>query len=162
MAEFVCTLCGRCCMGMGRYVKITGRMSPEKYAVFHELSNEIFYPIVMRQYRDEFSLDERETPLEWCPFLLEKNSSGEYHCAVHDTIPSFCRKFKCYIYKIYNSDRNYAGEVKGKSTLVSKDESLKKIWDDDVMKYPIDNLSLWKKNMFSVLETKGYIVEEYD
>ncbi|MDD3977368.1 hypothetical protein L1994_03300 [Methanomicrobium antiquum] len=162
MAEFVCTLCGRCCMGMGRYVKITGHMGPDRFVAVHELANEVFYPVVMRKYRDDFSVDERETPKEWCPFLMDKDESGNYLCAVHDTAPSFCKKFKCCIFKIFDRNKNYAGEVKGKSTLISKDENLKNIWNEDIMTYPIDDISAWKKNMQSKLAEKNYILEEYD
>jgi len=155
-------MCGKCCMGMGRYVKITGMMGPLRYAAVHELSKETFYPVVMRQYRDIFLPSESKKHPEWCPFLIEGGSQSEYFCAVHDTAPLFCRRFRCCIFRIFNSDKSPAGEVKGKTTLVSSDSGLKKIWDDEVMSYPADNLSIWKRNMISVLQSKGYSVCEYD
>lgn len=162
MAEFICTLCGRCCMGMGKYVKISGQIGQGRYAAHHGLSNETFYPSIMREYRDTFSPYDRKTPKEWCPFLLDADESGKYICVIHDSLPSFCRNFKCYLFKIYNSDNIYVGEVKGKTTLISNDEILNKMWNDEISNISTENMSLWRKSMISALEKKGYFVVDYE
>ncbi|WOF15781.1 hypothetical protein F1737_03265 [Methanoplanus sp. FWC-SCC4] len=162
MAEFLCTLCGRCCMGMGRYVKITGQMGSGKYAARHEISKETFYATVDRKHRNSFDPFDRSTPVEWCPFLIDADEEGNYYCAVHDSIPGFCRNFKCCSYRIFDRDKNSVGRVKGSFNLISDDNDLKSIWESEIKSLSCNDEEEQKEQMISVLSKKGYFVEEYD
>lgn len=161
MAEFECTVCGRCCMGMGRYVKVTGVMGPDKYAAIHGISNETFYPVVLKAFRGDFDIDKKKVEQGWCPFLMDADDEGKYYCAVHDTIPEFCRKYKCVSMRFYRSE-TIAGSLRGRTTLVSDDGALKSLWDNSVMPFPVDDYAAWKENLKKVLSDNGYTVEDYD
>ena len=161
MAEFECTVCGRCCMGMGRYVKVTGVMGPDKYAAIHGISNETFYPVVLKAFRGDFDIDKKKVEQGWGPFLMDADDEGKYYCIVHDTIPEICRKYKCVSMSFYKSE-TIAGSLRGRTTLVSDDGALKSLWDNSVMTFPVDDYAAWKENLKKVLSDNGYTVEDYD
>ncbi|MBP2132844.1 Fe-S-cluster containining protein [Methanomicrobium sp. W14] len=149
-------------MGMGRYVKVTGQIGQGRYAAVHQISGEVFYPVIDKRYRDEFHVPNREKD-GWCPFLFHDPESGHYLCAVYDTAPKFCKDFKCCICRIYNNlSGDFAGSVKGKTSLESSDEHLKKIWENEVTGINPDNTSEWRKNLELILNKNGYRVEFYD
>jgi hypothetical protein len=158
----VCTLCGKCCMGMGKYVKIKGSMGPNKYICVHELSNETVYATVEKPYRDDFDPDERDTPEEWCPFLSEGEGEETFVCVIHGTRPKFCRDFVCASMRIYTQDGVEAGKVSVKGSLVSKDDHLNTLWKDQINPIITGNDEAWKAKAVEVLEPEGYRIEVYD
>ena len=87
MAEFECTVCGRCCMGMGRYVKVTGVMGPDKYAAIHGISNETFYPVVLKAFRGDFDIDKKiyvdDVLLKESDYVCE---NGSLIAKLHDSL----------------------------------------------------------------------------
>ncbi|ADN36578.1 conserved hypothetical protein [Methanolacinia petrolearia DSM 11571] len=162
MNEFVCTLCGRCCMGMGRYVKVTGVMGPGRYAVRHDLSNELFYATVDRNFRGRIDPLNRDTPAEWCPFLMDKDENGNYYCSIHDSIPSFCKKYKCCTCRISGSNGNPAGMVKGRSTIVTDDKELEQLWNSAVNSVLDLELNEQKKKIVEIMKDSGYDVRYFE
>lgn len=162
MNEFVCTLCGRCCMGMGRYVKITGTMGAGRYAARHELSNEFFYATVDRNLRGKFDPLNRDTPEEWCPFLADKDEEGNYYCSVFDSAPSFCKNYKCCTCRIFGSDGSPAGTVRGRSTIVTDDKELEKLWDSAVNSVLDLDLKEQKHKIADILKDSGYEVRYFE
>jgi len=94
--EFVCDLCGRCCMGLGRYVKVKAVMPGNKVAVVHEMGKETCFATIEKPFRDIFDEDGHPPPHEnWCPFLCEIKEGEEYRCMIYETRPEFCRNFQC-------------------------------------------------------------------
>ena len=162
MTEFVCTFCGRCCMGMGRYVKITGIMGEGRYAARHDLSKESFFATLDRNFRGKSNPLNRNTPPEWCPFLAKADDEGNYLCSIHDTAPSFCKNFKCCTCRIFKSDGNPVGMVKGRSTLVTDDSELEKLWDGAVNAALNLDLEEQKVKIAEILKDSGYKVDYYD
>lgn len=162
MTGFVCTFCGRCCMGMGRYVKITGVMGGGRYAARHELSNEFFYATIDKKFRDKFDPLHRNTPPEWCPFLMDRDDEGNNLCSIYDSAPSFCRNLKCCTCRIFDSEGNLVGTVKGRSTIVTGDEILDKLWDAAVNSALDLGINEQKLKITGILKGSGYDVRYYD
>ena len=92
---------------------------------------------------------------------MDADDEGKYYCAVHDTIPEFCRKYKCVSMRFYRSE-TVAGSLRGRTTLVTDDEALKSLWEKSVMTFPVDDYAAWKDNLKKVLADNGYTVEDYD
>jgi len=162
MTEFVCTFCGKCCMGMGRYVKITGIMGEGRYAARHEISKEVFYATVDKKFRGKFNPLNRNTPPEWCPFLMDKDDDGNYLCSIYDSAPSFCKNFKCCSCRIFKSDGTPTGMVKGKSTLVTDDPELEKLWNEVLESVTDMDLEEEREKIVGILKESGYKADYYD
>jgi Fe-S-cluster containining protein len=162
MAEFVCTLCGRCCMGMGKYVHILGNIGPSQIICRHGLGNETVYATIEKQYRDEFN-ETRNPPLPgWCPFLRRREDGETYACIIYQTRPRFCREFKCARIRILDASGRTAGIVKGRRTLSSREPALTALWDQEIAPLSIDDDSEWQRRARRCLERNGYRVEIYD
>ena len=162
MAEFVCTLCGRCCMGMGKYVKIAGVMGNQVIAR-HEIGKETFHATIERAYRDDFDPDD-ESPdhPEWCPFLRQIEGEEQYVCIIHATRPQFCRDFVCCRMRIYSTDGRVLGRVRGTTLLSTTDTGLQELWDREMSRLSTENDAEWMEQVRERLETDGYVVEIYD
>ncbi len=162
MAEFVCTLCGKCCMGMGRYVNVVGTMG-SKVICRHELGEETCYATVEKPYRDDFDPDDPEPLHEgWCPFLYEEEPGSKYVCIIYATRPQFCRNFRCARMRIYDSSGAEAGIVKGRRSLQSENQDFVKLWEEKVAPIAIDDDDAWTEAVKEALEPDGYKIEVYD
>jgi uncharacterized protein len=62
--DFSCTKCGRCCFGMGKYVRVIGQMGMNQVVVKHEIANETVYATIPRKYRDDFDFAEARSVTE--------------------------------------------------------------------------------------------------
>ncbi|MEA2035524.1 MAG: YkgJ family cysteine cluster protein [Euryarchaeota archaeon] len=163
MTEFVCTICGRCCMGMGRYVKVISSMGNGQIIGRHELGKETFYGRIEKPYRNSFDPDndERDAPEGWCPFL-KKISDEKYVCIIYNTRPQFCRNFKCCRMRIFDNKGSETGMIKGKATLSTDDSSLNELWAEKIAPIPFTDDKGWMSEVIHILEEKGYSVEVYD
>jgi Fe-S-cluster containining protein len=163
MGEFVCTMCGRCCMGMGKYVKIVGSTGPNKVICQHELGKETCYATIEKPYRDDFDHEEdMETLTQWCPFLKRTNDEERYVCIIYQTRPRFCREFKCARMRIYDRENNEIGILKGRRTLSSDNKNLKELWEQKVSPLFMDDDTKWKETVKKILQDEEYLVEIYD
>ena len=149
-------------MGMGRYVKITGIIGGGKYAVKHEISGEIVYATIEKEFRGKFDPLNRDTPLEWCPFLMDKNDEGNYLCSIYSTAPKFCKNFRCCTCQIFDSEENPVGMVKGRATIVTEDNNLKALWEKAVADTVDLDAPDQKKRITGILKEEGYRVEYYE
>jgi Fe-S-cluster containining protein len=147
-------------MGMGRYVKVTGRMGSQ-LAVRHELGKETFYATIDRAYRDSFNIDD-DIPGGWCPFLRRTSNSEVYACIIHQNRPVFCKKFICCRMRIYNREGRVAGRLRGSTTLLSDDDRLEALWEHKIRSLSTAKAAGWQKTVEEILMDEGYSVEIYE
>jgi Fe-S-cluster containining protein len=160
-AAFECTLCGRCCMGMGRYVTVERKMSATQYLCRHQLGKEVFYATIERPYRDRFEAGEGREEA-WCPFLMQQPDGTGHVCIVHATRPRFCREYRCYSVKIDDPAGEEAGRVKGRRTLATGDARLEAIWNERVVPLTTADDRRWREEVKILLEKEGYRVTIVD
>ncbi|WP_157200361.1 YkgJ family cysteine cluster protein, partial [Methanogenium cariaci] len=137
--DFSCTKCGRCCFGMGKYVRVIGQMGMNQVVVKHEIANETVYATIPRKYRDDFDFAEARSVTEgWCPFLCEEN--GEYPCIIFDSAPRFCKDFTCCRMRVFDAagGRSVA-RIKGKGSLLTDDDAFSEWWKTTITVLPDDN-----------------------
>ena len=156
-------MCGRCCMGMGRYVTIERVMGQNPLVCRHELSGEVRYVTIEKPFRDVFDPEmERIGAEEWCPFLYPTENEGDYACIIYRTRPQFCRDFKCYAMRIFGENGEEKGIVKGKKTLATDDSELDEFWKKEIALIPYHDDTQWRRESIAALKQAGYIVELYE
>lgn len=156
--DFSCTMCGRCCFGMGKYIRLIGQMGMNQVVVRHEISNETVYATIPRKYRDDFDFAEARSVTEGrCPFLREE--SGVYPCMIFDSAPQFCRDFTCCRMRVFDAAGKPVARVKGKCSIISDDDGFSEWWKNTIEVLPDEN---WEKKASSILENKGYRAVWYD
>lgn len=157
---FECTVCGRCCFGMGKYVRVTGQMGQNRIAIRHELSNETCYVTIEKEFRDDFDLaDAMGVKSGWCPFLCE--SGDGFPCAIYETRPQFCREFTCCRMRVYSSDGVPVARVKSKSSVLTDDKDFTEWWKEHAATLPGDGRA-WEEEVSRLLVAEGYRVVWYD
>lgn len=155
---FSCTKCGRCCFGMGKYVKVIGQMGANQVVVKHEISGETCYATIPRKYRDDFDFAEARSVTEgWCPFLCEEEDG--YPCIIFDSAPKFCKDFMCCKMRVLDVAGAPVARVKGKGTVLTDDDAFSGWWKSMVALLPDEN---WEEEASSLLEQKGYRAVWYD
>ncbi|MCE5297669.1 MAG: YkgJ family cysteine cluster protein [Methanoregulaceae archaeon] len=125
MARFVCTRCGKCCMSLGRHIRIERSISAAQHYCRVTVTGELLPVAVHPQHRDLFSSGERDP--SWCPFL-RKEDAGLFTCTIYETRPRICREFRCRTMIIYGPGGREAGCVKGRRSLVTNDPVLESAW----------------------------------
>jgi Fe-S-cluster containining protein len=159
--RFECTVCGRCCFGMGKYVRVLGQMGPNRIAVRHDLSNETCYVTIAKEFRNDFDLAEAMgIKSGWCPFLRE-SGEGIYPCAIYETRPQFCRDFTCCRMRVYCSDGIPVARVTSKSSVLTDDEAFAEWWKKNAASYPGEGKE-WEEGVTRLLSSEGYRVVWYD
>jgi len=128
---FTCTLCGRCCMGFGRSVRVLRQTGPQEFRCTVTVTGETFTAQVEDRYLPAF----RRPSVQWtnpaaCPFL--RAEKGTYVCTVHASRPSFCRDFACCRMRVLR-DGEVVGELKGRLDLRTDDPVLKALWEREVV-----------------------------
>ncbi|KUG05735.1 hypothetical protein ASZ90_016833 [hydrocarbon metagenome] len=124
MATFVCTRCGKCCMSLGRHIRIERSISPVQHYVRDAISGEVTLVSIHPDNRALFS----EGALEGgCPFL-RKGGDAPFTCTIYGMRPRICREFRCRTMVITGPDGEEAGYVKGRRTLVTSDPVLEALW----------------------------------
>jgi len=138
VAQFVCTRCGKCCMSLGRHIRIERSISSVQHYCRVTVTGELLPVAVHPHHRDLFSFGEKDP--SWCPFL-RKEDEGLFTCTIHETRPRLCREFRCRTLLIYDREGREAGYVKGRRSLSTEDPVLESAWqeipgdsDDGVMR----------------------------
>jgi len=84
MATFVCTRCGKCCMSLGRHIRIERSLSPVQHYVRDAISGEVTLVSIHPDNRALFS----EGALEGgCPFL-RKGGDAPFTCTIYEMRPA--------------------------------------------------------------------------
>jgi Fe-S-cluster containining protein len=159
---FECTLCGRCCMGMGRYVTIEREVNDTRYICHHGLTKEMFHATVERRYREEFLKNAAGRDPKWCPFLMGAGNEETYTCCIYATRPRFCREYKCYTVRILNAAGTEVGRVRGRRTLASEDSALLRLWEGTVAPLSAADDARWRRDLKRILEEADYRVLFYE
>ncbi len=111
MAEFVCDLCGKCCVSLGPLITIERQLNEQDYYCHSKIDHSLFLahvdPAYSEEIADEYS-GESDTPSgpekNPCRFLRKSRQGAGYHCAIYSTRPKVCRDFRCYRMLIYNTE----------------------------------------------------------
>jgi Fe-S-cluster containining protein len=127
MAEFVCTRCGKCCISLGRHIRIERSLSPIQHYCRIGITGEIIPVTIAPEHREIHTAGESESG--WCPFL-RRTPDKTFTCTVHGSRPAICREFRCRTLVIYDREGNEAGYVSGKSSLTTSDPLLLEIWNE--------------------------------
>jgi Fe-S-cluster containining protein len=125
MAEFICTRCGKCCISLGRHIRIERSLSPIQHYCRIGITGEIIPVTITPEHREIYATGEKDPG--WCPFL-RRNSIGSFTCTIHDARPGICREFRCRTMVIYDQEGREAGYVSGKTTLTTSDTRLGELW----------------------------------
>jgi uncharacterized protein len=163
MAEFVCDLCGRCCVSLGPLMTIERQLNEKDYYCRSKIDNSLFLahvdPAYSEEISDEFSggSDTPSSPgKEPCRFLRKSHQGAGFHCAIYSTRPKVCRDFRCYRMVIYNPEGKVSGRVIGKNTLRTEDTTLEDLWGENVSQVPYANPVLWNEKVSAILAERGY------
>ncbi|NYT05479.1 MAG: YkgJ family cysteine cluster protein [Methanomicrobiales archaeon] len=163
MAEFECTQCGRCCMGMGRYVTVEQRLPGSRVYGRHALGKETFFATIKREFREKFDEDTDDGDRSgWCPFLARSAGTASFVCIIHHERPRFCRRYRCCVMRITGPDGRAAGTVKGRRDLVASDPGLRDLWERTITPLFIAEEREWLSEVKSRLIAAGYGVTVYD
>jgi Fe-S-cluster containining protein len=132
MSEFLCNRCGKCCISLGRHIRLERTLSPFSHVVSVPVTREIHPVQVSPESRDLFL--SRSAPFyeqEWCPFL-RRSERGVFTCTIYSSRPGICRSFRCCTLRITGSGGKEAGRVKGRRDLETEDPGLRKIWEEEI------------------------------
>lgn len=127
MARFTCTRCGKCCISLGRHIRIERSLSAVQHYVRNAVSGDLVPVTVHPDHRVLYSGGEGDAA--WCPFL-RKDPEGVFVCTVYETRPQICREFRCRTMVITDREGNEAGHISGTASLSSTDPVLVALWND--------------------------------
>ncbi|MGB4234757.1 MAG: YkgJ family cysteine cluster protein [Methanoregulaceae archaeon] len=154
MATFTCTRCGKCCISLGRHIRIERSLSPVQHYVRNAISGEIMMVTIHPDKRALFS----EKPGEgWCPFL-RRDQDGLFSCTIYENRPAICRDFRCLTMVITGPDGTEAAQVVGKATIITRDTVLEELWNSLKKQVPAGDPG-WLLHMQKGLVARGYILE---
>jgi Fe-S-cluster containining protein len=163
MVEFVCDLCGKCCVSLGPLMTIERQMNEQDYYCRSKIDNSFFLAHVDPAYSEEIANEfsqESDTPCgegkKPCRFLRKSHQDTGYHCAIYSTRPKVCRDFRCYQMLIYNTEGKVCGRVMGKSTLRTDDTTLEDLWRERISPVPHANPVFWNEKVSAILAEHGY------
>ncbi|MCP1714818.1 Fe-S-cluster containining protein [Methanocalculus alkaliphilus] len=158
-SEFSCTLCGRCCNGFGRYIRID-QQTGTTYRCTLTLTRETFRAIP-DPGRSDLLKDRsyfRDHP-HACPFL-RKEAEERIICTIHGSRPRFCREYVCCTGRIGRDDI-VCGEMKGRRDIKTDDPDLTRRWSELVSLYGGSDDTVWKQKVQEALQKDGYTVVYY-
>ncbi|MDD1705614.1 MAG: YkgJ family cysteine cluster protein [Methanoregulaceae archaeon] len=127
MARFACTRCGKCCISLGRHIRIERSISSAYHYCRVAVTGELLPVAVHPRHREIFESGKKDP--SWCPFL-RKEEGDLFTCTIYETRPHLCREFMCRTMLIYNRENREAGYVKGRRTLVTSDPVLESAWKE--------------------------------
>jgi Fe-S-cluster containining protein len=157
MVAFKCSGCGKCCASYGEFIKIERQLSNRDYYCRYGIKNEMFLAHVEGDYTVSSPGDSTgEKPAKGCPFL-KKNLSGDgFACAIYATRPRVCKEFRCYRMLIYDRDAHECGRIMGTHDLRTTDETLARIWKDEIAPLPGLKVGHQEKRVINILAAHGY------
>jgi uncharacterized protein len=163
MAEFICDMCGKCCVSLGSLITIERQLNEQDYYCRSKIDNTIFLahvdPAYSEEIADEFTGGgEAHTGPEKksCRFLRKIRNGEENRCAIYSTRPKVCRDFRCYRMLIYNNEGKVCGRVIGKNTLRTEDRALEGLWRERASSVPYANPDVWNEKISAILAEHGY------
>lgn len=127
MAEFVCTRCGKCCISLGRNIRIQRSLSQIRHYCHIGITDDIIPVTISPEHRELYATGESDPG--WCPFL-RKTMSGNFTCTIYDYRPGICRKFRCRTMIILDREGREVGHVAGRSSLSTSDICLEGLWKE--------------------------------
>ena len=156
--NFECTQCGLCCLGIGEVVRMDKQLSQYGFIVKNEVVREMRQALITPEYRDLFDNDHsvQEQNRSAC-FFVRRKPDGKYVCTIHPYRLFICKDYHCCAARIYKNGKE-AGRVKGRVSIVTKDEELKDIWRENVQKHPDPS----PEYIESVMGGHGYSILFYD
>ncbi len=157
--NFECTQCGLCCLGINSIVKMDKQLSQYGFVVKNDITRETHQALITPEYRDLFETDHsvQEQNPSACLFVRRQHN-GKYVCTIHPYRLTICGNYHCCSACIRRNSTE-VGKVKGKFSLVSKDEALISLWHEKVMNAAGDPSH---KNIAAVLGEYGYSILFYD
>lgn len=165
MTTFECTLCGKCCMHAGgELIEVEKRLSGRDFLCRQRIVGGTFRARVEERFLDAFrdTSESRKHP-SWCPFLRGlPGEKGKYICTIHNSRPSVCRSYICCTMRIFAGDGQEVGKVKGRRSLVTGDDMLRRCWEEGVAPLATDDDVAWRAEVATVLGRAGYRVEVYE
>jgi Fe-S-cluster containining protein len=154
MATFLCTRCGKCCMSLGRHIRIERSISPVQHYYRNALSGEITLVTIHPDKRALFS----ERPENgWCPFLRRAPGSL-FVCTIYENRPPVCRDFRCRTMIITSPEGTEVGHVTGKASLSTGDPVLEALWNDLKRRMPGTGPA-WFEKVRKELMIHGYAID---
>ena len=153
-----CTQCGLCCLGIGEIVRMDKQLSQYGFIVKNEVVREMRQALITPEYRDLFDNDHsvQEQNTSAC-FFVRRKPDGKYVCTIHPYRLFICKDYHCCAARIYKNGIE-AARVKGRVSIVTKDEELQGIWRENVQKHPDPS----RDHIESVLSGHGYSILFYD
>lgn len=163
MVAFHCNWCGKCCVSFGPFITIERQLNDRDYYCRCKLDNSVFLAHVDPEYcediADEYPSEDAissHKEKKSCSFLQKSTQGPGFHCAIYSTRPPVCRDFRCYRMLIYDIHGQECGKVVGRSTLKTVDETLDRIWKDQVAPLSHEDESRWERTVTDALATHGY------
>jgi len=113
VTEFTCSRCGKCCMSLGRHIRVVRSTPPRSFVIRVQVTGETLPVQVVPSLSPLFS---RKDPPAWepgwCPFL-RKEGENLYTCTIHPFRPRICREFRCMTMCILDSSGRRWGGSRG-------------------------------------------------
>ncbi len=157
MATFTCTRCGKCCMSLGRHIRIERNVSGRDLYCRFAITGDLFLARIQPEYKDLFAVTEGMDP-HWCTFL-RMEPGGAFVCCCYPTRPPFCRSFRCATAILYDRDGAVAGRIKGRRSLDTTDPVLRELWDSTIAAIQPSPDAEWLVRVKRALEPYGYSIE---
>lgn len=162
MTEFTCTRCGKCCISLGRHMRITRSSSQFSHTLSVKVTGETRPVQVNPELRDLFLLKGAPAYEEgWCPFL-RRTAEGMFVCTVYFSRPAICRSFRCCTMRILDREGRERGRVKGRHSLSTDDALLEKVWTVEIAPHSTIPDDEFFPLCQSILATRGYVCEIFD
>jgi Fe-S-cluster containining protein len=157
MVAFECSWCGKCCASYGDFIKIERQLTSRDYYCRYGIKNEMFLAHVEGDYIGRYHKDsEEQKPAKGCPFM-QKNQSGDgFACAIYATRPQVCKEFRCYRMLIFDRDGHECGRIMARNELKTTDETLERIWKEEIAPLPYREVPRWVKLVIDTLAAYGY------
>jgi Fe-S-cluster containining protein len=149
-------------MSLGRHIGITRTTSPRSFLISVRVTRETLPVQLVPSF---VPLHSQKSPPAWeegwCPFL-RREAGGLFTCTIHPFRPRICREFRCMTMRILDRSGHEAGRVKGRSSLVSDDPRLVRLWDDAIA--PLAGLpgKEFASRCREILASSGFEVEIFD
>ncbi len=156
LSETVCTRCGKCCISLGRHIRIERSLSSSDHYIRIGITREIVpvrvHPDFTRIFRDTRPETTRQS---WCPFL-RKQDTGEFVCTIYPSRPKICRDFICSASRILDREGREAGRIQGRRHLKSDNPDLVRFWKEHIEPIQEEDENAWKERMKEELIKAGY------
>jgi Fe-S-cluster containining protein len=165
MTAFECTLCGKCCMNAGGHlIEIEKQLTGRDFLCRQKIVGGNFRARVEDRFLEAFrDTTESSRHPSWCPFLRPlPGEKGKYICTIHDSRAFVCRSYSCCTMRIFAADGREAGKVKGRRSLETGDDALRRCWDESVAPLATEDDIAWRAEVAGILGRAGYRVETYE